>query len=485
MEHVKNLNSVPAEIQRVLKPGGMVVNIFSNKGVRREGHCGILRWFSKGSRPGIYYASAYSLGLGCHTVNKSIIRWSQDFCEWLDKWTYYRMRQKIDSTYEKYFYNLRRSIASLCSLPPLMRNVSQSWPLLLKLPDLSWLTPFLTALMFCSGLGLAPAQAQAAYVATELSTLPEESVSVVRKMNDGGEVVGGARINGRQRGILVKDRDRQNLDGLPSSDYSVAFGINDSGEVVGSSNTNTGVRAFRSQRTTGIVNLGTLSGDSSSVAMAINQKGDAVGYSSGKAGVRAVVWTRPGGIKALPNLPISISSRGLAMNDRGDVVGVSEIPPGPRAVLWERGDVLDLGALPGDRASEALDINSKGEIVGSSGDPNEQTLAVLWSPGGDTILELGTLQGGTSSRALGISNDGAVVGTSHSSAGYHAFLWTPVNGMQDLNNLLTLRSGFVLTQAVSINAKGQILAIGMDEVAEGEKHEHDLQTRIFRLVPAP
>ncbi|CAA9891408.1 conserved hypothetical protein [Candidatus Methylobacter favarea] len=494
------------------------MNIFSDKEAWHGEHCRIpfLQWFLNGSRPRTYYGSAYSLDLKCHTGNTSIIHRSQNIYEWL----YYRTRQDIHSpdvihiqgrryikTYQRPLRFGRQKIvtdwrlatlsnarinssgkksdASLCSLPTVMQNIGQRASPLLKLLGLSWLTPFLAALMLFAGLVLASIPTHADYVATELSSLPEESVSVVRKMNDNGEVVGGARVSGRQRGILAKDRGRQNIDGLPNSDYSVAFGINGNGEVVGASNIHTGMRAFRSRRTAGIVNLGTLPGDSSSAAMAINQQGEAVGYSSGKAGVRAVIWNRAGSIKALPNLPISISSRGFALNDRGDVIGVSEIPPGPRAVLWESGgDVLDLGALPGDRASEALDINGKGEIVGSSGNPNEQTRAVIWSPRGDTILELGTLQGGTSSRALSINNNSAVVGTSHSSAGYHAFLWTLIKGMQDLNDLLTLRSGFVLTQAVSINAKGEILAIGMDEVAEGEKHEHDLQTRIFRLVPA-
>jgi probable HAF family extracellular repeat protein len=198
-----------------------------------------------------------------------------------------------------------------------------------------------------------------------------------------------------------------------------------------------------------------------------------------------VVWNRAGEIKALPSLPSSLSSsKALANNNQGDAVGIAEIPPGPRAVLWEKGLVVrDLGALPGDRASEALSINNKGEIVGSSGNPNEHTLAVLWSPGGTAIRDLGTLQGGTSSRALAISDRSEVVGTSHSSDGHRAFLWTPTSGMQNLNDLLTSRSGFVLTQAVAINTKGVIVAIGVDEVVTGEKHEHDLQTRVFRLAP--
>ena len=151
---------------------------------------------------------------------------------------------------------------------------------------------------------------------------------------------------------------------------------------------------------------------------------------------------------------------------------------GPRATLWaaRRGSARDLGTLPGHGVSEALSISESGDVVGSSGNL-QQRRAVLWAQGG-AIRDLGTL-GGASSRALGISN-GQVVGTSETSSGEHAFLWTEAGGMQDLNSLLTSRSGFVLTQAVSINSQGVILAIG-----ENDDSDHEKPFRIFMLVPTP
>lgn len=110
MEHVENLDSVLAEIQRVLKPGGLVLSLFPDKGVWREGHCGIpfLHWFPKNSRARIYYAAGFRiLGFGYHKGTKSVMRWSQDFCEWLDKWTHYRTIQEIDMTYSKHFYDIQ------------------------------------------------------------------------------------------------------------------------------------------------------------------------------------------------------------------------------------------------------------------------------------------------------------------------------------------------------------------------------------------
>ncbi len=347
---------------------------------------------------------------------------------------------------------------------------------------LSWLTP--VCLLLCAGLACTPAQTEAAYAATELASLPVGSSCVVRAANDAGEIVGTVG----ERGFLLNGGGLQEIAGLPGSDYSAALGINNLGHVVGSANIATGVRAFRSRRTTGTVALGTLPGDNGSVALAINDPGKAIGYSSGPPGVRAVVWTSAGAIQALPVLVGSDSSRGLAINDGGDVVGVSDTPSGPRGVLWEGDAVQDLGTLPGHGASEALSINNLGDIVGSSGDPEAQHNAVLWSPGGP-IQDLGTLPDGTSSRALAINDRREVVGISEARAGVHAFLWTKQGGMQDLNELLTSRFGFVLTHAVAISAEGVIVAIGVDEATSGEQgHDHDahdLPLRIFRLVSVP
>ena len=110
MEHVEDLDVVLAEIKRVLKPGGIVINLFPHKGVWREGHCGVpfLHWFPKGSRARVYYAAALrSLGAGYHKRDVGIVRWSEDTCAWLDKWTHYRTRKEIHTTYNHYFCDIR------------------------------------------------------------------------------------------------------------------------------------------------------------------------------------------------------------------------------------------------------------------------------------------------------------------------------------------------------------------------------------------
>jgi SAM-dependent methyltransferase len=106
LEHVQDLNLVLSELQRVLKPGGRVLSLFPYKGVWREGHCGIpfLHWFPKGSKVKIFYALVLRLlGLGHYKKKKSYYQWSKDFCEWLDKWTYYRSYSEIRGSFSTYF----------------------------------------------------------------------------------------------------------------------------------------------------------------------------------------------------------------------------------------------------------------------------------------------------------------------------------------------------------------------------------------------
>ena len=110
MEHVENLDTVLAEIHRVLKPGGTVLSLFPSKEVWHEGHCGIplLHRLPKG-RARLYYAAALRmLGVG-YSKDKyqGVMCWSQHWCEYLDRWTHYRTRREIDSAYSKYFIDIQ------------------------------------------------------------------------------------------------------------------------------------------------------------------------------------------------------------------------------------------------------------------------------------------------------------------------------------------------------------------------------------------
>ena len=106
LEHVENLDAALREIHRVLKPGGAFLCLFPHKGVIREGHCGLpfIHWFSKQSRLRFYYGLVMRrMGFGYSKGNKSASQWVSDFLQYLDRFTYYRDRNTIASSFEKYF----------------------------------------------------------------------------------------------------------------------------------------------------------------------------------------------------------------------------------------------------------------------------------------------------------------------------------------------------------------------------------------------
>jgi len=81
------------------------------------------------------------------------------------------------------------------------------------------------------------------------------------------------------------------------------------------------------------------------------------------------------------------------------------------------------------------------------------------------MKDLGILSGDYS-HALGVNDAGEVVGMSGTAADRrtHAFITGPDGaGMTDLNSLVNVPEGVLLTEARDINNAGQVIAIGIPE----------------------
>ena len=202
----------------------------------------------------------------------------------------------------------------------------------------------------------------------------------------------------------------------------------------------------------------------------------------------AVTWDRKGNIHQLNHLPGDTVSFAFANNENGEVVGSSGlcsnsvIPPAPvapHAVLWQKdGTPVDLGSLGGTVDASmmignvASGVNNRGQVVGSSALPGNQTVhAFLW-PGPDgKMQDLGTLDGDFLSFpgcCNTINDSGQIVGTSIGPNGPRGFLWE--NGkIRDLNTLIAQPSPYIVQTVASINAAGEIAANGVVK-ATGEAH---------------
>lgn len=136
--------------------------------------------------------------------------------------------------------------------------------------------------------------------------------------------------------------------------------------------------------------------------------------------------------------PFGYSSSANGVNDLGQIVGWSTTTPMEseglfgwsgsvpiHAILWPTsGGLNDLGTLTGDTFSAASKINFLGQVIGISG---------------NTVAE-------------SFGNRYEVIG--------RPFIWTHRSGMQDLNTLISAKSGWVLNSATGINFWGQIVGSG-------------------------
>jgi probable HAF family extracellular repeat protein len=207
-----------------------------------------------------------------------------------------------------------------------------------------------------------------------------------------------------------------------------------------------------------LIQLDSLGGRGSAAAD-VNQRGDLTGTSGDAAGnSRAVVWrhgehsptalgvdrARPAAINENGDVAgyvdgglflwragaVTYLSRGDAaylgepsLNDSGHVAGTATDEDGvSRAFRWQDGRMTML-PTPAGMSSTAVDINNKGQVVGTLTRPGSaDQQAVLWQNG--RMVRLGTL-GGAGSAPVAINERGQVIGHSAvaGSPQEHPFLW--------------------------------------------------------------
>jgi len=320
------------------------------------------------------------------------------------------------------------------------------------------------------------------YTVTDLGVLKGGNESSGFWINNLGDVVGCSDtetvqgypctglVAGQHAFLWTKAGGMKDLGTLSGATVSGAQGINDSGTVVGYSNVKgqpaTNFVAVEWSSKGVITNLGTLSGGPSSAAFEINSSGEIVGDSFLSSGVvDATSWTS-NQIKSVGGLSKSIFSAGLDVNDGGDIVGESVFSYGPpfrsHGFLWNGSSMKDLGTLSGGVTSIANAINTSGVIVGESDGTATGGLwhAVMWDTS-HKIHDLGVISGGSYSVAFAVNDSDVVVGYGNlSNNAPHAMIWTSSTGMQDLNTLLPVNSGWVLINANAINNVGQITGYG-------------------------
>ena len=321
---------------------------------------------------------------------------------------------------------------------------------------------FLAACSICA--------AQTSYTLTDLGALSSNGYSVARGVNATAQVTGAAS-NGSVSDVFLYSGGTMTSLGTLGGTSGIGNGINASGQVAGYSQNAKGTyRAFLASGGT-MTDIGDLGGGSA-VAYAINDLGQVVGSAVTSDGSNHPFLYSGGKMIDLGTLGSSGNSwwnSAQGINNSGAVAGTSYDAKGNFfGFVSSNGTMTKMGTL-GGAWSQAYAINNKGQITGLAYTKNGGAHAFVANCAACKLKDLGTISGSTSTTwGFGINDSGVVVGQSTFAGTYHAFVYS-AGKMKDLNKMIPAGSGWVLIEADSVNASGQIVGMGMHS---GQEHAY-------------
>jgi probable HAF family extracellular repeat protein len=311
------------------------------------------------------------------------------------------------------------------------------------------------------------------YTIEDLGTPIDGLVPAVTGINASGQVSGYVSADAGLRAVRFTDgAGWVYVPGLEST-YSAATAINASGDLTGYELTSAGLLAFRYSDGAGVTAIAPLPGGSFMVGLAIASNGDVVGQGNSTTGMSA--WRASPGLPAV-QLPTLGGTFAMAcgVNDAGQIVGSSTTSAGAQHAYRIEADltVTDAGAFGGSGGSStACGIDATGRLGGRS-DIGSSSHAFRFDAA--PLVDIDTF--GSTFSSVDAVSAGVSVGLfiSPIDGTSHAFVNTDADGSSDLNDRIPADSGWVLSEATSVNTKGQIAGQGL---IGGAPHA-------FRLTPA-
>ena len=263
-------------------------------------------------------------------------------------------------------------------------------------------------------------------VLSYLPTPEEATASRAVAINDLGQVAGLIQVDGFQEAaVWDSDGSITRLGFLPGGmSFSSARDINNNGEVVGVAGLEGQNRGFYWNGAGPIQVLPLPSGLTGSFAIAINDDGEIVGSARALFQPDSAVLWQDGTPVVLTPLAAGAAAAAEDINELDQIVGSSTTtgPPfGPRhPVLWDNGNPVDLGSFGGAFAN-ATGVNEVGLVVGLMSDALNQIHTFVWDAG--LATPLAPLPGESGSAAQDVNDAGRIVGASFTGPTSRATLW--------------------------------------------------------------
>ena len=238
---------------------------------------------------------------------------------------------------------------------------------------------------------------------------------------------------------------------LPPQTQSEAWDLSNAGHVVGISTVSGDITRGFLWQDGEMIDLGHL-GFPNTAALGVNDTGQVVGFSLvSSSEPHAFLW-EDGVMTDLPSQLGGSASAASDVSDAGHIAGWGYTETEAHAGLWDNGVMIELGTLGGEMSAD-FGVNDLGQVVGYSERAEGGAVfhAFLWHEG--KMIDLGAIGGFDSSRADAVNNSGMVIGAPW-------FLYDPVNGMQNLHDLIPPGSGWSNLVPRDINDLGQIVGSG-------------------------
>lgn len=291
------------------------------------------------------------------------------------------------------------------------------------------------------------------------------------EMTDGGVVAGDRQFEARMTPTTWTAEDGFVDLANDGEQWGTAFGINEDRTAVGivtNSNGNFVPSMWAADGSLTEIGVPDWRAYPSGYATAVNDEGVITGFAELTEQDVEGTWHSysdafarmpDGTFRELQHLSTSTSeTQPRSINAAGLVVGNSLTADHvPHAVTWDAatGAVRDLGTLPGQWASGALDINASGTVVGTSGDD-----AFVWTEasGMKRLADYGYDATGEK-----VTDDGWVLGTVEL-APYYAVsaMWDPQGRLWDLSGMVPVDADewFMPTYSFDINNQHQLMIYG-------------------------
>ena len=318
------------------------------------------------------------------------------------------------------------------------------------------------ALVLSAVLAAAPALSSAAtYGATKILSLQGQPV-IGEALNNTGQVVGhtGNLTAWSAVGFIKTGTTTMTTWNLTGAHFCTASTLNDGGALAGVCRVGYNEKAIYKARGGAVVDLFAAYPNSFDEAFGINASNKVVGThrATAASAAKAFMWDpATSRFTWLGDLG-GVQSVGMSINDADTVVGYSfDAARIRRAFVWTPANRMSQLPSLGAGFDTAYSINELGTIVGRCGTTTvDTTTACQWV--GGAVTNLGNL-GGTHAGAYAINDSGTVVGWALDGAGVQRAVTFSGGAAHDLNAMLRTSIGVRLTEAISINATGSIIAI--------------------------